>query len=67
MISHRVLKWRQGGCIESDAGLPMCADSGKRAAADFPGADLAVVKAMLGADICNKASNGAKQFTVCAS
>jgi len=45
----------------------MCADSGKRAAADFPGADLAVVKAMLGADICNKASNGAKQFTVHAS
>ncbi|CAL5223707.1 g6261 [Coccomyxa viridis] len=38
--------------------------SGKRAAADFPGVDLEVVKAMLGAEICSKASNGSKQFTV---
>lgn len=40
------------------------ADSGKRAAADFPGVDLEVVKAMLGPEICSKASNGSKQFTV---
>ena len=40
------------------------ADSGKRAAADFPGVDLEVVKAMLGAELCSKASNGSKQFTV---
>ena len=43
------------------------ADSGKRAAADFPGVDLEVVKAMLGPENCSKASNGSKQFTVCAS
>ena len=36
------------------------ADSGKRAAADFPGVDLEVVKAMLGAKICSKASNGSQ-------
>ena len=41
------------------------ADSGKRAAADFPGVDLEVVKAVLGPENCSKASNGSKQFTVC--